>query len=110
MLLSAEGRVNSRLLLCTAQVQVLSAALRAAQFDSVGDYETKKTEEGSGELQNKTISDETAVSDASCNQVEEGSLSSHASQNNISDQSTTGVLKSTVSMRCAPCLKLILSS
>uniref|UniRef100_A0A8B9S279 Putative WW-binding domain-containing protein n=1 Tax=Accipiter nisus TaxID=211598 RepID=A0A8B9S279_9AVES len=78
-----------------AQVQVLSAALRAAQFDSVGDYETKKTEESSGELQNKTISDETAVSDASCNQVEEDSLSSRASQNNISDQSATGVLKST---------------
>uniref|UniRef100_A0A8C0B7N3 Putative WW-binding domain-containing protein n=1 Tax=Buteo japonicus TaxID=224669 RepID=A0A8C0B7N3_9AVES len=78
-----------------AQVQVLSAALRAAQFDSVGDYETKKTEESSGELQNKTISDETAVSDASCNQVEEDSLSSRASQNNISDQPTTRVLKST---------------
>lgn len=105
MLLSAEGRVNSRLLLCTAQVQVLSAALRAAQFDSVGDYETKKPEESSGELQNKTISDEAAVSDASCKQVEEDSLSSRASQNNISDQSTTGVLKSTVSMRCAACLK-----
>ncbi|KAM6319332.1 serine/threonine-protein phosphatase 4 regulatory subunit 1-like isoform 3-T3 [Podargus strigoides] len=74
-----------------AQVQVLSAALRAAQFDSVGDYETKKMEESS----DKTISDETAVSDATCNPVEEDALSSPASQDNISDQSTTSILKST---------------
>ncbi|XP_065548103.1 serine/threonine-protein phosphatase 4 regulatory subunit 1-like isoform X1 [Lathamus discolor] len=78
-----------------AQVQVLSAALRAAQFDSVGDYETKKMKESSGKLQNKTISDETTVSDATCSQVEEDTLSSRASQDNISDQSTTSVLKST---------------
>ncbi|XP_075373470.1 serine/threonine-protein phosphatase 4 regulatory subunit 1-like isoform X1 [Mycteria americana] len=78
-----------------AQVQVLSAALRAAQFDSVGDYETKKIEESSGNLQNKTTSDEMAVLDATCNQVEEDTLSSPASQDNISDQSATSILKST---------------
>ncbi|XP_065705995.2 serine/threonine-protein phosphatase 4 regulatory subunit 1-like isoform X2 [Patagioenas fasciata] len=78
-----------------AQVQVLSAALRAAQFDSVGDYETKKMEESSGKLQNKTISDETAVSDATCKQVEEDSVSSLPSQDHVSDQSTTSTLKST---------------
>ncbi|XP_013226541.3 serine/threonine-protein phosphatase 4 regulatory subunit 1-like isoform X1 [Columba livia] len=78
-----------------AQVQVLSAALRAAQFDSVGDYETKKMEESSGKLQNKTISGEMAVSDATCKQVEEDTLSSSPSQDHISDQSTTSMLKST---------------
>lgn len=88
---------------------MLSAALRAAQFDSVGDYETKKMKESSGKLQNKTISDETTVSDVTCSQVEEDTLSSHASQDNISDQSITCVLKSTVSMRCVPYLKLILT-
>ncbi|XP_017929481.1 serine/threonine-protein phosphatase 4 regulatory subunit 1 isoform X1 [Manacus vitellinus] len=74
-----------------AQVQVLSAALRAAQFDSVGDCETKKMEESSG----KTISDEAAVSDAACTQVQEDSPSSPASQENISDHSVTSLLKST---------------
>uniref|UniRef100_A0A803Y717 Putative WW-binding domain-containing protein n=1 Tax=Meleagris gallopavo TaxID=9103 RepID=A0A803Y717_MELGA len=78
-----------------AQVQVLSAALRAAQFDSVGDCETRKMEESSGELQNQTISDQTAVSDATCNQVEEDTLSSSMSQDSISEQPTTSVLKST---------------
>ncbi|XP_027566396.1 serine/threonine-protein phosphatase 4 regulatory subunit 1-like isoform X3 [Pipra filicauda] len=78
-----------------AQVQVLSAALRAAQFDSVGDCETKKMEESSGNLQNKTISDEAAVSDAACTQVQEDSPSSPASQENFSDQSATSLLKST---------------
>ncbi|OPJ82739.1 serine/threonine-protein phosphatase 4 regulatory subunit 1-like [Patagioenas fasciata monilis] len=78
-----------------AQVQVLSAALRAAQFDSVGDYETKKMEESSGKLQNRTISDETAVSDATCKQVEEDSVSCLPSQDHVSDQSTTSTLKST---------------
>ncbi|XP_042690363.1 serine/threonine-protein phosphatase 4 regulatory subunit 1-like isoform X2 [Centrocercus urophasianus] len=78
-----------------AQVQVLSAALRAAQFDSVGDCETRKMEESSGELQNQTISDQTAVSDATCNQVEEGTLSSSMSQDSISEQPTTNVLKNT---------------
>ncbi|XP_064530196.1 serine/threonine-protein phosphatase 4 regulatory subunit 1-like isoform X3 [Pseudopipra pipra] len=78
-----------------AQVQVLSAALRAAQFDSVGDCETKKMEESSGNLQNKTISDEAAVSDAACTQVQEDSPSSPASRENISDQSATSLLKST---------------
>ncbi|KAM7037964.1 serine/threonine-protein phosphatase 4 regulatory subunit 1-like isoform 1-T1 [Acridotheres tristis] len=78
-----------------AQVQVLSAALRAAQFDSVGDCETKKMEESSDNLQNKMILDETAVSDATCNQVQGDSLSSPASQDDISDQSSTSVLKST---------------
>lgn len=106
MLSSAEGRLNSHLLLYIAQVQVLSAALRAAQFDSVGDYETKKMEESSGKHQNRTISGERAVSDATCNQVEEDDLSSPASQDDdVSDQSTTSVLKSIVSMHCAPCLK-----
>ncbi|XP_008946515.1 PREDICTED: serine/threonine-protein phosphatase 4 regulatory subunit 1 [Merops nubicus] len=71
-----------------AQVQVLSAALRAAQFDSVGDCETKKMEENSGRLQNQ------AVSDTTCSQVKEGSLSTMASQS-ISDQSVTSTLKST---------------
>lgn len=89
---------------------MLSAALRAAQFDSVGDYETKKMEESSVKLQNKTISDEMAVSDATCKQVEGDTLSSPPSQDRISDQSTTSMLKSTVSVHCAPCLKLILSS
>jgi len=84
---------------------VLSAALRAAQFDSIGDYETKKMEESSDKLHNKTISDEMAVSDATCSQVEEDALSFPASQDNISDQSTTSILKSTVSMLCAQCLK-----
>ncbi|XP_050169926.1 serine/threonine-protein phosphatase 4 regulatory subunit 1-like isoform X2 [Myiozetetes cayanensis] len=78
-----------------AQVQVLSAALRAAQFDSVGDCETKKMEESSSSLQNKTISDEAAVSDAACTQVQEDTPSSPASQENISDHSTTSLLKST---------------
>ncbi|POI30041.1 hypothetical protein CIB84_006209, partial [Bambusicola thoracicus] len=77
-----------------AQVQVLSAALRAAQFDSVGDCETRKMEESSGELQNKTISDQTAVSDATCNQVEEDTLSSSVSQDGITEQPTTSILKS----------------
>ncbi|XP_027501573.1 serine/threonine-protein phosphatase 4 regulatory subunit 1-like isoform X3 [Corapipo altera] len=78
-----------------AQVQVLSAALRAAQFDSVGDCETKKMEESSGNLQNKTISDEAAVSDAACTQVQEDTPSSPASQENFSDQSATSLLEST---------------
>lgn len=78
-----------------AQVQVLSAALRAAQFDSVGDCETRKMEESSGELQNKTISDQTAVSDATCNRVEEDTLSSSVSQDGITEQPTTSILKST---------------
>ncbi|XP_023795569.1 serine/threonine-protein phosphatase 4 regulatory subunit 1-like [Cyanistes caeruleus] len=77
-----------------AQVQVLSAALRAAQFDSVGDCETKKMEESSDNLQNKMILDETAISDAACNQVQGDTLSSPASQDDISDQSSTSVLKS----------------
>uniref|UniRef100_A0A8B9B7J5 Putative WW-binding domain-containing protein n=1 Tax=Anser brachyrhynchus TaxID=132585 RepID=A0A8B9B7J5_9AVES len=77
------------------QVQVLSAALRAAQFDSVGECETKKMEESSGKLQNKNISGETAVSDATCNQLEEDILSSPASQDDISDESTPSILKST---------------
>ncbi|XP_031472445.1 serine/threonine-protein phosphatase 4 regulatory subunit 1-like isoform X2 [Phasianus colchicus] len=78
-----------------AQVQVLSAALRAAQFDSVGDCETRKMEENSGELQNQTISDQTVVSDTTCNQVVEDSLSSSVSQDSISEQPTTSVVKST---------------
>lgn len=78
-----------------AQVQVLSAALRAAQFDSVGDCETRKMEESSGELQNKTISDQTAVSDATCNRVEEDTLSSSVSQDGITEQPTTSILEST---------------
>uniref|UniRef100_A0A8C5TTK6 Putative WW-binding domain-containing protein n=2 Tax=Malurus TaxID=55806 RepID=A0A8C5TTK6_9PASS len=78
-----------------AQVQVLSAALRAAQFDSVGDCETKKMEESTDSLQNNMILDEAAV--AACNQVQGDALSSPASQDDISDQSNTSVLKSTVS-------------
>ncbi|NXO21488.1 PP4R1 phosphatase, partial [Cisticola juncidis] len=78
-----------------AQVQVLSAALRAAQFDSVGDCETKKMEKSSDNLQNKMILDETAVSDAACKQVQGDTVSSPASQDDISDQSSTRVLKST---------------
>ncbi|XP_064024023.1 serine/threonine-protein phosphatase 4 regulatory subunit 1-like isoform X2 [Pogoniulus pusillus] len=77
-----------------AQVQVLSAALRAAQFDSVGDYETKKLEESSGKLENTTTSGEAAVSDATCKQVEENNCSSAASQDNISEQSPASTLKS----------------
>ncbi|KFO69371.1 Serine/threonine-protein phosphatase 4 regulatory subunit 1, partial [Cuculus canorus] len=79
-----------------AQVQVLSAALRAAQFDSVGDCETKKMEEGRSKLKSKTISDETTVSCATCSQMEEDALLSPACQDNINDQSTTSELKSTV--------------
>lgn len=101
MLFGAESRLSSHLLLYTAQVQVLSAALRAAQFDAVGDCETKKMEESSGKLQNKTISDETAASDTTCSQVKEDNLSSPASQDNISDQSATSILKHAVSMHCA---------
>ncbi|XP_053848542.1 serine/threonine-protein phosphatase 4 regulatory subunit 1-like isoform X1 [Vidua macroura] len=78
-----------------AQVQVLSAALRAAQFDSVGDCEAKKMEESGDNLQNKMILDETTISDAACNQVQGNTLSSPASQDDISDQSSTSVLKST---------------
>ncbi|KAF2978315.1 hypothetical protein EK904_004345 [Melospiza melodia maxima] len=78
-----------------AQVQVLSAALRAAQFDSVGDCDTKKMEESGDNLQNKMILDETVVSDAACKQVQGDTLSSPASQGDISDQSSTSVLKST---------------
>ncbi|XP_053937203.1 serine/threonine-protein phosphatase 4 regulatory subunit 1 isoform X2 [Cuculus canorus] len=80
-----------------AQVQVLSAALRAAQFDSVGDCETKKMEEGRSKLKSKTISDETTVSCATCSQMEEDALLSPACQDNINDQSTTSELKSTAS-------------
>lgn len=94
-------------MLYTAQVQVLSAALRAAQFDSVGDCDTKKMEESGDNLQNKMILDETVVSDAACNQVQGDTLSSPASQDDISDQSSTSVLKSTVSTRCAPCLSCV---
>lgn len=107
MALNAERRLNNHLLLYTAQVQVLSAALRAAQFDSVGDCETKKMEESGDNLQSKMILDETAVSDAACNQVQGDTLSSPASQDDISDQSSTSVLKSTVSTRCAPCLSCV---
>uniref|UniRef100_A0A8C5J1H4 Putative WW-binding domain-containing protein n=1 Tax=Junco hyemalis TaxID=40217 RepID=A0A8C5J1H4_JUNHY len=78
-----------------AQVQVLSAALRAAQFDSVGDCDTKKMEESGDNLQNKMVLDETVVSDAACKQVQGDTLSSPASQGDISDQSSTRVLKST---------------
>ncbi|XP_067163781.1 serine/threonine-protein phosphatase 4 regulatory subunit 1-like isoform X3 [Apteryx mantelli] len=77
-----------------AQVQVLSAALRAAQFDSVSEYETKKIE-SRGKLQNETtVSDEATISDATCSQVEEDALLSHASQDDISEQSATSILKS----------------
>lgn len=107
MPLNAEKKLNNHLLLYTAQVQVLSAALRAAQFDSVGDCETKKIEESSDNLQNKMILDETAVSDAACNQVQGDTHSSPASQDDISDQSSTRVLKSAVSTRCAPCLSCV---
>lgn len=89
---------------------MLSAALRAAQFDSVGDCETRKMEESSGELQNKTISDQTAVSDATCNRVEEDTLSSSVSQDGITEQPTTSILESTVSMHCAPWLIGFLTS
>uniref|UniRef100_A0A8C3QR60 Putative WW-binding domain-containing protein n=1 Tax=Cyanoderma ruficeps TaxID=181631 RepID=A0A8C3QR60_9PASS len=78
-----------------AQVQVLSAALRAAQFDSVGDCETKKMEDSTDNLQNKMILDETAVSDAACSRVQGDTHSSPASQDDISDQSSTSVLKGT---------------
>lgn len=104
MPLNAEKRLNNHLMLYIAQVQVLSAALRAAQFDSGGDCETKKMEESSDNLQNKMILDEIGVSDAVCNQLQGDTLSSPASEDDISDQSNTRVLKGTVSTRCAPCL------
>uniref|UniRef100_A0A8C6ZKP2 Serine/threonine-protein phosphatase 4 regulatory subunit 1-like n=1 Tax=Nothoprocta perdicaria TaxID=30464 RepID=A0A8C6ZKP2_NOTPE len=72
-----------------AQVQVLSAALRAAQFDSISDCETKKID-SRDQLQNETaISDEAAISDATCSHVEDTPLSS-ASPDDISEQSATG--------------------
>uniref|UniRef100_A0A8C3JJC0 Putative WW-binding domain-containing protein n=1 Tax=Calidris pygmaea TaxID=425635 RepID=A0A8C3JJC0_9CHAR len=73
-----------------AQVQVLSAALRAAQFDSVGDCEAKKLEESSGKLQPKTTSDEVVVSGGTCSQAEEDTLSSPASQDDTRDLSASG--------------------
>uniref|UniRef100_A0A8C3JJ62 Putative WW-binding domain-containing protein n=1 Tax=Calidris pygmaea TaxID=425635 RepID=A0A8C3JJ62_9CHAR len=80
-----------------AQVQVLSAALRAAQFDSVGDCEAKKLEESSGKLQPKTTSDEVVVSGGTCSQAEEDTLSSPASQDDTRDLSASGAQSSTVS-------------
>lgn len=105
--LNKERRLNNHILLYTAQVQVLSAALRAAQFDSVGDCETKKMEESGDNPQNKMILDEATVSGAACNQVQGNTLSSPASQDDISDQSSTSVLKTTVSTHCAPCLSCV---
>ncbi|XP_038225255.1 serine/threonine-protein phosphatase 4 regulatory subunit 1-like isoform X1 [Dermochelys coriacea] len=72
-----------------AQVQVLSAALRAAQFDSINDYETKHTEESNGKLQN-----ELSTFEARHATVEKNSLSSSSFQNDVSNQSTTSILKS----------------
>ncbi|CAM5152645.1 unnamed protein product [Eretmochelys imbricata] len=72
-----------------AQVQVLSAALRAAQFDSINDYETKHTEESNGKLQN-----ELSTFEASHATVEKNSLSSSSFQDDVSNQSTTSILKS----------------
>ncbi|OXB59325.1 hypothetical protein ASZ78_011858 [Callipepla squamata] len=77
-----------------AQVQVLSAALRAAQFDSVADCETKKMEESGDELQNKPVSDQTTVSEATCTQVEDA-LSSSMSRDGVGGQPTASVLNST---------------
>uniref|UniRef100_A0A8C0H628 Putative WW-binding domain-containing protein n=1 Tax=Chelonoidis abingdonii TaxID=106734 RepID=A0A8C0H628_CHEAB len=67
-----------------AQVQVLSAALRAAQFESVNDYETKHTEERNGKLQN-----ELSTFEASHATVEKNTLSSSSFQDDVSNQSTT---------------------
>ncbi|OXB79271.1 UNVERIFIED_CONTAM: hypothetical protein H355_013192 [Colinus virginianus] len=77
-----------------AQVQVLSAALRAAQFDSVADCETRKMEESGDELPNKPVSDQTTVSEATCTQVEDA-LSSSMSRDGIGGQPTASVLNST---------------
>uniref|UniRef100_A0A8C0ISC7 Putative WW-binding domain-containing protein n=1 Tax=Chelonoidis abingdonii TaxID=106734 RepID=A0A8C0ISC7_CHEAB len=73
-----------------AQVQVLSAALRAAQFESVNDYETKHTEERNGKLQN-----ELSTFEASHATVEKNTLSSSSFQDDVSNQSTTSILKIT---------------
>uniref|UniRef100_A0A8C3IIU7 Putative WW-binding domain-containing protein n=1 Tax=Chrysemys picta bellii TaxID=8478 RepID=A0A8C3IIU7_CHRPI len=75
-----------------AQVQVLSAALRAAQLESINDYETKRTEESNGKLQN-----ELSTFEASHATVEKNTLSSSSFQDDVSDQSTTIILKSTES-------------
>ncbi|XP_042714317.2 serine/threonine-protein phosphatase 4 regulatory subunit 1-like isoform X5 [Chrysemys picta bellii] len=75
-----------------AQVQVLSAALRAAQLESINDYETKRTEESNGKLQN-----ELSTFEASHATVEKNTLSSSSFQDDVSDQSTTSILKSTES-------------
>lgn len=80
-------------LLYTAQVQVLSAALRAAQFDSINDYETKHTEESNGKLQN-----ELSTFEASHATMEKNSLSSSSFQDDVSNQSMTSILKSKVSI------------
>uniref|UniRef100_A0A8C3RNY0 Putative WW-binding domain-containing protein n=1 Tax=Chelydra serpentina TaxID=8475 RepID=A0A8C3RNY0_CHESE len=72
-----------------AQVQVLSAALRAAQFESINDYETKHTEESNGKLKN-----ELSTFEANHATVEKNTLSSSSFQDDVSDQSTTSILKS----------------
>ncbi|XP_067410277.1 serine/threonine-protein phosphatase 4 regulatory subunit 1-like [Emydura macquarii macquarii] len=76
-----------------AQVQVLSAALRAAQFDSISDYETRCTEESHGKLQH-----ELSTFEASHAAVEKNTLSSSSSRDDVTDQSTTSILKSPVSI------------
>uniref|UniRef100_A0A8C8S0Q0 Putative WW-binding domain-containing protein n=1 Tax=Pelusios castaneus TaxID=367368 RepID=A0A8C8S0Q0_9SAUR len=75
-----------------AQVQVLSAALRAAQFDSISDYETRQADESHGKLQH-----ELSTFEASHAAVEKNTLSSSSSQDDVTNQSTTSVLKSTES-------------
>uniref|UniRef100_A0A7M4EBB7 Serine/threonine-protein phosphatase 4 regulatory subunit 1-like n=1 Tax=Crocodylus porosus TaxID=8502 RepID=A0A7M4EBB7_CROPO len=72
-----------------AQVQVLSAALRAAQFDSIRDHETKPREETGGKLQKQISS-----LDASIARVENAS-SSPSSHDDMIDQTTTSMMKST---------------
>ncbi|XP_074868188.1 serine/threonine-protein phosphatase 4 regulatory subunit 1-like isoform X5 [Carettochelys insculpta] len=75
-----------------AQVQVLSAALRAAQFESINDYAAKHADESSGKVQNELSTFETSHTI-----VEKKTLSSSSFQEDVSNQSTTSILKSTES-------------
>ncbi|KAM6113159.1 serine/threonine-protein phosphatase 4 regulatory subunit 1-like isoform 3-T3 [Pterocles gutturalis] len=62
----------------------------------VASSEIKKVLESLQEhIDDPDVQDETAVSNATCNQVEENSLLSPASKDNISDPSTSSILKST---------------
>nr|XP_060628031.1 serine/threonine-protein phosphatase 4 regulatory subunit 1-like isoform X1 [Anolis sagrei ordinatus] len=71
-----------------AQVQVLSAALRAAHLDSVSDYAIKQNEEVNGDPK-----EDAAVLDLETSTVNESNLSSLPSQEEVINPSTPTVIK-----------------